>query len=264
MAKAKRLNRGAVACSVVCIACAAAFLAARFFSSSTQSSLPASEETPASLPSATYEATIPFELIGAARDVDKDGNETYDPWDFEKGWDWTGTMRFTVSGATLYDSSEDAGFSLPGDDKDFYAGARMLAVNINVQNLDAACRESAMRENGAPSFNLTMFTLKAAGGRLIEPYCFMAPSVEGLTWDDGKSQTYTWVEAGSSATIRIGYPVFIKGDALPETRTRTVADGVKISVDDDLQMVLQNGWYDGAPVVELGAPQIAEEPYVAE
>lgn len=245
MSRNKSTNRGAVVCAAVCVVSIAVVVALRLFSSGAQEDT--RQDEPASPPSATYQAGVAFDLVGEARDVDKDGNEVYDPWDFAKAWDWTGTMRFTVSKAVLYDSAQDAGFSLDVDDETFYAGKRMIVVDIDIQNIDAVCRETTAQENGTPSLNLTMFTLKTADGQLLEPFCFSAPQVEGLTWDENKSVSYTWVNEGSKATVRIGYPLIDQSE--PSLK--------------NLQLVVQNGWYDGAPVVELGATQIAEAPYVA-
>ncbi len=245
MSQDKRASRGVIVCAAVCAVCIAVIVALRFFSPGAQD---AKQDEPASPPSATYKAGDAFDLVGETRDIDEDGNEVYDPWDFAKAWDWTGTMRFTVSKAALYDSAQDAGFSVDGEDEKLYAGKRMLVVDIDIQNVDATCRETTVQENGVPSLNLTMFTLKTADGQAFEPFCFDAPQVEGLSWDESKSASYTWVGEGSRATARIGYPVIDQGEE-PSL--------------DNLQMVVQNGWYDGAPVVELGAAQIAEAPYVA-
>lgn len=247
MSRNKSASRGAVVCVVVCAVCIAVIVALRYFSPGAQDD--AKQDEPASAPSATYQAGIAFDLVGQARDIDKDGNEVYDPWDFAKAWDWTGAMRFTVSRAVLYNSAQDAGFSLDADDETFYAGKRMVVVEIDIQNVNAVCRETTVQENGAPSFNLTMFALRTVDGQLLEPFCFNAPQIEGLTWDESKSASYTWVKEGSQATVRIGYPLINQDEELSL---------------DNLQMVVQNGWYDGAPVVELGAAQVAGAPYVAD
>ncbi len=242
----KFFNRGIAVCVAVCAVCIAVIAAGKIFSIGPADP---SQAEPASPPSATYRVGETFDLVGQARDVDANGQETFDPWDFSKGWDWTGVMRFTVMGSTLYDSAKDAGFALGEEASKFYANTRMLVVEVNIQNVDATCRETTREENGAPSFNLTMFTVKTSDGQTLEPICFDAPQVEGLTWGADKSVSYTWVEAGSQASVRIGYPV--------------LAQGVEPSLDEELQLVMQNGWYDGAPVVGLGVPSVAEAPYVA-
>lgn len=246
MTRNKSANRGIVVCAVVCAVCIAAIVAIRLISPAAGD---AKQEEPASAPSATYRAGVAFDLVGEARDVDEDGNEVYDPWDFAKAWPWTGTMRFTVSKAMVYKSAGAAGFSLDADAETFYAGKRMLVVEVDIQNVDAECRETTIQENGAASLNLTMFTLKASDGQLLEPICFNAPQVDGLSWDESKSGSYTWANAGSRVVARIGYPLLAQGEE-PSL--------------DGLKMVVQNGWFDGAPVIELGAVQVAEAPYVAD
>lgn len=246
MTRNKSANRGIVVCAVVCAVCIAAIFAIRLISPAAGD---AKQEEPASAPSATYRAGVAFDLVDEARDVDEDGNEVYDPWDFAKAWPWTGTMRFTVSKAMVYESAGAAGFSLDADAETFYAGKRMLVVEVDIQNVDAECRETTIQENGAASLNLTMFTLKASDGQLLEPICFNAPQVDGLSWDESKSGSYTWANAGSRVVARIGYPLLAQGEE-PSL--------------DGLKMVVQNGWFDGAPVIELGAVQVAEAPYVAD
>lgn len=258
MAKQKKLNRGLIACAVICIVCVAVLAASGLGKSSQE---PQQEVEPSSLPSATYQVNTAFDLTGRERELDERGNEIYDPWDFDCAWDWLGTMRFTVGQPVLYDSAEEAGFE-PRSDAD--ANAHVLAVDITVENVDATCRESVIKENGAPSFNANMFVLQSTSGpRTIESYYFSAPMVDGLTWGDDKSFTYTWVEPGQTETIRIGYAVYLEGDVVPKSRAgvETVPEDGRITLDDEYEMVLFTGWSDGTPIVELGKAEVAEAPY---
>ena len=199
MAKQKRLNRGLIVCVTVCAVCVAVLAVAELGQVSSEQ---AQEPEPSSPPSATYQVDVPFGLTGVRPAVDDQGNEIHVSWNFNENWDWLGTMRLTVGQPVLYDSAEEAGFE-PSPDAD--ANAHVLAVNITIENIDATCRENIVKENGAPSFNMNMFVLQGASDfRTIEAYYFSAPAVDGLTWGDGKSLTYTWVEPGETVTIRIG------------------------------------------------------------
>lgn len=258
MTERKKLNRGLIVCAAICIACVVVLAASRLGQGSQK---PQQEEESASPPSATYQVDTAFDLTGKEQELDEKGNEVCDPWDFDRKWDWLGTMRFTVGQPVLYDSAEEAGFApAPYADQN----SHVLAVDITVENIDATCRESVIKENGAPSFNANMFVLQSASGpRTIESYYFSVPAVDGLTWGDDKSFTYTWIELGQTETIRIGYAVYLKGDAAPKSRAGvdTVPEDARITLDDEYEMVLFTGWSDGAPIVDLGKAKVAEAPY---
>ncbi len=258
MAKQKKLNRGLIVCMAICVICVAVLVASKMGQSQQE---PQQEQEPASPPSATYQVDSPFELTGTQPAIDDQGNKVHVSWNFSENWDWLGTMRFTVSQPVLYDSAEEAGFEARSDAN---TNAHVLAVDITVENIDATCRESVIKENGAPSFNMNMFVLQGASGfRTIESYYFSAPVVDGLIWGDGKSLSYTWVELGQTETIRIGYIAYLKGDETPKSRTGvdTVPEDYRISLDDEYKMTLFTGWADAAPIVELGKAKVAEAPY---
>ena len=261
MVKRKKVSRGFVVCVAVCVICAVVLASSKLgqgFRGSQQ------EQEPSSPPSATYQVDTPFELTGVQPAVDERGDEIHVSWNFNENWDWLGTMRFTVGQPVLYDSAEEAGFA-PAAYAD--TNAHVLAVDIAVENVDATCRESIIKENGVRSFNANMFVLQSASGlRTIESYYFSVPAVDGLTWGDDKSFTYTWVEPGQTATIRIGYTVYLKGDVTPKSRAGvdTVPEDARITLDDEYEMVLFTGWADGAPIVELGRAKVAEAPYASD
>lgn len=261
MTKQKKPNRGLIACAVICVVCVAVLAASKLGQAPASSS---EESEPPSPPSATYQANAAFDLTGRERELDEKGNEVWDFWDFDRGWDWLGTMRFTIGQPVLYDSAEEAGFE-PRHDAD--ASAHVLAVDITIENIDATCRESVIKENGAPSFNMNMFVLQSTSGlRTVESYYFSAPAVEGLTWGEDKSFTYTWVDPGQTATIRIGYVAYLGDDVTPKSRTGvdTVPEDARITLDDEYKMTLFTGWADSAPIVELGRAKAAEAPYASD
>lgn len=261
MPKPKKLNRGLIVCAAICVVCVVVLAASKLGQTGQET---AQEPEPSSPPSATYQVNTAFDLTGKERELDEKGNEVCDPWDFDRKWDWLGAMRFTIGQPVLYDSAEGAGFA-PAVYAD--ANAHVLAVDITVENIDATCRESIIKENGAPSFNMNMFVLEDVSRPCAtEAYYFSAPTVEGLTWGEGKSETYTWIESGETATIRIGYVVYLKGDTVPKSRAGVdvVLEDEKISLDDEYKMTLFTGWADGAPIVELGRAKVAEAPYASD
>lgn len=257
----KRRNKGAAICLAICLVCVGA-LVASWMVKSIQSNN--AQEAKSSPPSMTYQAGVPFDLVGDAREVDSKGNEVWDPWDFSRGLDWMGTMRVTVSAPVLYDTLQDAGFPVASDSANAPAGSRILAVDVTLENIDAVCRESVVEENGAPSLNMMMFGLRTSAGGYCEAFYFLAPEVESIAWDESKSMSYTWVDQGSTAHLRIGYVVYLAGDSASATRGGPRSDVGLVSPDDDFQMVLDTGWTDGAPIVELGTASVSEVPYEAD
>ena len=261
MAGLKPHRRGLYVCAVACVVCVVVLAIAHFAKPSSSNEKNAGTS---SGPIATYKAGEAFDLVGEKRDLDEEGNEVWNPWDFAKSWDWTGTMTITAGELVVYDSPESAGFSLSAEEKSLYDGTRVAVVELTVQNVDAVCRESTISEMGAASFNLTMFSLEASSGTVTVPQFFSAPVVEGLSWDDSKSVSYTWAEPGETITARIGYPIYVDGDGTSSTRANTVSDGDRVSLDGDFRVVIQNGWYDGAPIIELGRASVAEAAYAQE
>ena len=256
----KRLGKGSLICLGVCLVCVLVLVASRMAGTNQGQSEP---EPGSSAPSKVYRAGVPFDLTGEVRGVDAKGNETWDPWDFSRGLEWTGTMRVTVDAPVLYDTPEDAGFAVTPGQNDPLPGSRVLVVDVALENVDATCRESVIKENGAAALNMMMFGMRTAKGVPCEAFYFSAPEVDGLTWDQSKSMSYTWVEQGPTAKLRIGYAVFLKEDASSGARGSSLSDADLVSPDDDFQMVLQTGWTDGAPIVELGPATVAKEPYDA-
>lgn len=257
----KRLNKGAFICLAVCLICVGVLVASRMVEFIKRDD---AQEVKSSPPIATYQAGVPFDLVGDAREVDSKGNEVWDPWDFSRGLDWTGTMRVTVSSPVLYDSPQDAGFAVAPDSADAPAGSHILAVDVALENVDAVCRKSVISENGAPSLNMMMFGMRTSAGGYCEALYFFAPEVDGITWDESKSMSYAWVDQGSTARLRIGYVVNLAGDSTSDARGSSRSDVELVAPDDDFQMVLDTGWTDGAPIVELGAATVSEVPHGAE
>ena len=205
-------------------------------------------------PSATYQANVPFDLVGEERERDAKGQEQWDFWDFAKGWDWTGTMRLTVSDPVVYTSPEAAGFQ----DDGFWpsdASGETVVLDVRIENVDATCRDSVVAENGAPSLNLSMFELDIDGTTQYPSY-FSAPGVAGLVYGAGKAESYTWPAPGESVTARVGYSLNTYWEGAQGTRLIVATTP---ATDLSYRVVLDEGWSDGAPVVELGAAKTAPE-----
>lgn len=191
-----------------------------------------------------YEVGVPIELTG-------------EPWRPEPvvQWPWLGTMRFTVSRPVIYENAEAAGIELSTQS---YPGWKIVAVDITIENIDAECPPEDVERNGAPSILLTMFRMFCETGDLdASSVGFLAPPV-----DDGfiyPGNAYTWVEPGSSATVRIGYVVIGKR-VFGETVGGVMGEEYDAaSTDVDLSLLITGGWEYGAPVVELGTPVLASE-----
>ncbi len=150
-----------------------------------------------------YQAGEAFELTGEERTVEGDGSEAAAmPWEYGKLWDWTGTMRFSVSGLMVYGSAEEAGF--PEAQADLGDGEKLAVFEVSALNVDAVCRQSVIDESGVSNFNLTMFTLERADGTPIEGRFFNGSQVDGLEMHNGgDGSNRAWVEQGESATYRI-------------------------------------------------------------
>lgn len=144
-----------------------------------------------------------FELVGEEIGVGADGTEApVMPWEYAKQWDWTGTMRFSVSQLTVYGSAEQAGF--PDVQADLENDEKLAIFEVTAQNVDAVCRQSVIEESGVNNFNLAMFTLERADGTPIEGRFSNGPQVDGLTMHNGgDGSNRAWVEQGASATYRI-------------------------------------------------------------
>ena len=205
-------------------------------------------------PSATYQANVPFDLVGEERERDAEGQEQWDAWDFAKCWEWTGTMRLTVSDPVVYASPEAAGFqddgSWPSD-----ASGETVVLDVRIENVDAICRDSVVAANGAPSLNLSMLTLDIDGTTQYPSY-FSAPGVAGLVYGAGKAESYTWPAPGESVTARVGYSLNTYWEGAQGTRLIVATTP---ATDLSYRVVLDEGWSDGAPVVELGATKTAPE-----
>ncbi len=154
-------------------------------------------------PGQVYHADEAFELTGEDRAVEGDGSEAAAmPWEYGKLWDWTGTMRFSVSGLMVYGSAEEAGF--PEAQADLGDGEKLAVFEVSALNVDAVCRQSVIDESGVSNFNLTMFTLERADGTPIEGRFFNGSQVDGLEMHNGgDGSNRAWVEQGESATYRI-------------------------------------------------------------
>lgn len=153
--------------------------------------------------SQTHKAGESFDLVGEPYETAADGAQISPmPWEYAKLWDWTGTMRVSVSPLTIYGSGEEAGF--PDAQGDLEDGEKLAVFEINIQNIDAVCRQAIIDENGASNFNLSTFVLERADGTPIESRYFAGPRLDGMTLYNGSDgSNRSWVEQGNTVTFRI-------------------------------------------------------------
>lgn len=198
--------------------------------------------------SPVYQTGEPIDLTGV-----ESSNEAGSSFEGQLGW--VGTMRFTVSDPVIYTSAAEAGIDY---EEGVLDGYKVVAIDMTIENIDARCQPDYAEDIGGEAMLLTLFRLLASdvdGDGSLYYSMFAgcaAPQVEGLIFNGHRGSSYTWVEPGQSAQVRIGFYV---------TETREVGSGVggpayedfdMASTDLDYKLQFSFGRYDGVPVVELG------------
>lgn len=168
---------------------------------------------PSEQKAAQYSAPASFDLTGEP-DPPK-GSE--DEATREQLYEWEGTLRLSMGGITLYPSAEAAGISEDASSTEEsvsdWPGMQVAVVDVTIENVDATCKQRVVDQEGAPCFNVNMFSGRIGSGEedaqpmLVACVCDRDPVSLPDPEERNDTTSYYWVGKGESMDVRLAFVV---------------------------------------------------------